>query len=949
MSYRFIRQSRRAIFGACLAATCGGFYACTDNYDLDKPGNNPEWLGQSIYAELKNPNSSKLTGTFNNYLRLIDDLGETEILSKTGSKTVFAANDSAFANFFKNNSWGVTKYEDLTTAMKKQLLYSSMLDNALLVEMLSNVSNGDNAVSKGVAMKHLTSANVIDTIYSVFRGDMPENNPYWSKYYGKGLSVVMDNTRPMMVHFTNEQMVTNSITTDGAGSDFAIITGKPYKEGMAFIYKDQIVNADVTCQNGYIHQMADVIVPPGNLAQMLRNGSDTKLFSRMLDRFSAPYYDGATTANYINYLYQNNIQSAIDSIYQWRYFSSRSQGNSELNQDPDNVSVPADELLPYDPGWNQYYTSGSSDLADMAAMFVPTDSALADYFISGGGKQLIEQFANGRENNRANLEENIDSIPKNIVCAFLSNLMKSSFIQSVPSKFSNILDDASDPMGISVNDLHRSGNAYDVRIANNGVAYMMNKVYAPAKYVAVSAPALFDKSLQVINWAIQDKSQLGVNFYAYLLAMGSNFCLFLPDDAAFGDESNRSMWYVDPASLATTTPRALQFYYDNKAPYIHCVAWKYDPVNHQVLDQRTASNPTPTMDAVKTQFVDILNYHTLVLNKGQEVGGNHYYKTKHGGEVYITDLNNAQGSGEVAGGAQINGSLPPARITRFYDQREQGNGVAYRLNHLIQAPQTSVYSVLNPEKGNTQFSDFFELCSTPDANLMSWLGISSTTQKKYEVFVKKGLDMNVKFFNSYNYTVYAPDNDAMKIARSKGLPTWEQVDSIYQQVTDGRPTEEEEAQAKAKAFSMVEAINNFIRYHVQDNSVYVDNDFVTDTKNGDKYQTACSDSTGKYNKLTINGQNGVMRLTDNSGHTQTISTTSGLLVNKMTRDYEFNGLTISTSSFAVVHEISQPLNFHKNGAGYDEAWKSNSPAYQQRRMARWKKFLYAQEHGLKFY
>ena len=67
MSYRFIRQSRRAILGACLVAACGGFYACTDNYDLDKPGNTPEWLGQSIYAELSNPDSKKLTGTFTNY------------------------------------------------------------------------------------------------------------------------------------------------------------------------------------------------------------------------------------------------------------------------------------------------------------------------------------------------------------------------------------------------------------------------------------------------------------------------------------------------------------------------------------------------------------------------------------------------------------------------------------------------------------------------------------------------------------------------------------------------------------------------------------------------------------------------------------------------------------------------------------------------------------------
>ena len=156
--------------GLCLAAICGGFTACTDDYDLDDEGNYPSWLGGSIYEAMKNPenlqgeNGNVLKGTFNNYLRLIDDLGYAETLSKTGSKTVFPANDEAFDRFYAENAWGVRRYEDLTDAMKRQLLYSSMLDNALLVEMLSNVSNGATAVTPGQAMKHTTGANVIDTV-----------------------------------------------------------------------------------------------------------------------------------------------------------------------------------------------------------------------------------------------------------------------------------------------------------------------------------------------------------------------------------------------------------------------------------------------------------------------------------------------------------------------------------------------------------------------------------------------------------------------------------------------------------------------------------------------------------------------------------------------------------------------------------------------------------------
>ena len=102
---------------------CGGFTSCKDDYTLDDEGNYPSWLGNSIYTELSNPNPEVLTGTFKNYVRLIDDLGYAETLAKTGSKTIFPANDEAFERFYANNTWGVSKYEDLTEPMKKQLLW----------------------------------------------------------------------------------------------------------------------------------------------------------------------------------------------------------------------------------------------------------------------------------------------------------------------------------------------------------------------------------------------------------------------------------------------------------------------------------------------------------------------------------------------------------------------------------------------------------------------------------------------------------------------------------------------------------------------------------------------------------------------------------------------------------------------------------------------------------
>ena len=941
MNNRFFVLARKIALGFSLAFVWGGFTACTDDYDLDDEGNYPSWLGGSIYEALQNPGSLQqsdkviLSGSFSNYLRLIDDLGYAETLAKTGSKTVFVANDEAFDRFYADNQWGVKKYEDLTVAMKKQLLYASMLDNALLVEMLSNISGtSSDPIVQGMALKHITSANVIDTItHMKWKGDMPVNNNYWAKYYDKGLHIVMDATRPMMVHFTEEQMTTNGITTRGTDSDFEVITGTAYDpaEHSAYIYRNKIISADITCKNGYIHQMADVLVPPGNMAQVIRNNSESSLFSRMLDRFSAPYYDAGTTYNYNDYAQANNLP-LVDSIFQMRYISGYSQGSS-LMKDPNGVTQ--ETGLTYDPGWNNYDNGTGEDRnCDVAAMFVPTDEALAEFFINGEGKFLIEEFGVKEGgvvmNDLEHLQQNIDSIPLQNVQQLVDNLMKRSFVATVPSKFGHVMDEANDPMGISLEVLDRKNNQYNVKIANNGVIYMLNKMFAPPSLVAVSAPVTLKSDMRIMNVAVNDgkKSKpldLNLNYYAYLLAMSANYAFFIPTDDAF------ERYYVDPSSLGDDEPRALKFYYQNKTPFVYCSAWKcLKNADGQweigdSIGRVTAAN-------FNSQFKDILNYHTIVLGEGETLGsnGNKYYKTKHGGEILFEN-------GVVKSGAQIEGSVPASGVTQIYHQK---NGKAYAIDHVIQAPQRSVLSVLEEDSATTaRFSEFLSLCNDFDMDeLMAFasdrLSEKNEVTKKlrmaaYHAFAaKNGLTDNVNYFNSYNYTVYAPDNEAMQKAYALGLPKWSDIKAIYEPIQERYEREKAEKNisaevqaARDQALAMVEEINNFVRYHFQDNSVYADN--VIDAG---VYSTACTDTLGIRQRLTVSGGNGKLTVTDHSGQTITIdANNSARYVNVMTRDYELNKRqhVINNSSFAVVHQISTPLNFHsaEGNSRYDAMWK----------------------------
>lgn len=891
----------------------------------------PASLGGSIYEELKNPNQDHLTGTFNTYLRLVDDLNYSSTLSRTGSKTVFPANDEAFERFFKSNKWGVSRYEDLSTSQKKLLLYSSMIDNALLVSMLSNVSGGTDGITSGLGLKHPTSVSVIDSISHYYDPtQMPANNSWWTKYFKTGIDVVCDNTRPMMVHFTREQMVNNNITTIGENSDFSILTGEAYDEASkpAYIFNDRIINRDITCMNGYIQQLQDVLLPPGNMAQVLRDENETSIFSRMVDYFAAPYYDAATTNQYNDWAIANNAPLK-DSIFQVRYLSSRSQ-NASLVVDPSGNTMGQGRYLSYDPGWNQYYPAHANtssidySITDMGAMFVPCDAAIKKYFLPGGSGAFLIDIYGTKDNTEANLLENLDSMyVKNpqVISAFIKNLQKNSFVETVPSKFESIINDASENMGMNISYLKQNSDGkYDIKIANNGVIYILKDMIAPDEYQAVLAPASSYPDMRIMNWAIQDRKYLGVDFKFYLLAMSANYAFFIPEDEAF------NAYYIDPTSLGHQKPEVLHFYYNEKKnPVVRCDRYYYDVATGTLGDR---IGEVADISQRSSQLVDILNYHTVLMESGETFGKNKYYKTKHGGEICLQG--NGEAGSSVVSGAQIDNGAAPSVIKAVYNEK---NGTAFRVSNIIQAPQNSVAKTL---KNNDQFSEFYEACAGFSAtDILKWAGISdetnsfgTTEQDQYIIFtstygtgknaIKKAcLDENVKMFNTYNYTLYAPDNAAMEEAYANGLPRWSEIQALFEEYGDEAPDN-----VRAEVLEQIKAIREFVRYHFQSISLYADK-----TVEGGTYQTLATNELGLAREIKVSGGNDKIVVTDGAGILHIVdANAAGMVANAMARDYWFNSSALSataitTSSFCAVHEISKPFYLFKDKKTGNPTWK----------------------------
>ena len=939
---------------------CISLVSCKKDY-LVPEGELPSWLGESIYKELQQ--SSQLEGTFNTYCKLIDDMGYTEVLSKTGSKTIFPANDEAFERFFAggNNKFGVSSYDELTHSQKAELLFSTMIDNAILVGTLSNKQNAAGNMLQGQLVKHATNMRLTYAVAPWSVQDMPANNKYFSRFQNEGRSSIMaifDNTVAPMVHLTGEYMLNNNMTITGDDSDFKILTGHDYEDGDAYIFDRKVIKSDVVCQNGYIHQLNEVLVNPGNMAEFLRAGSDTRYISRMLDYYAFPDADMTLTDQY-----NESAANSTDTVFAVRYLSKNSQ-RSKLAQPVRGTTVAENQLLDFDPGWNFYNPTlkgqTTDDEAEIAAFLAPSDEAVKDYFLGEANYILKNLGVEGLDTkNPANLNDHLDAVYNNdpsVFASILNNVMKSYLTKTVPSCFSTVQNDAFEFLDVTKDDINKKADGnYDVTITNNGVIYKMNKLFGPKIYNSVLGPASVYKDMRTMGEMLNDHqttagtaSKLGADMYYYLLSMKARYGVFVPTD------NETQFIVIDPTSVKDDDGlKGLRFRFDPQADgSFHVMVKKYiyqdGPYNDlsSYVEAAGATDINIETGYFNSQIKDLLDYCTIVLADSTETGkgnavyglyGNKYYKTKHGG-VVVVDGN------KVAGGLQYE-KKQWSTITETFDANSPDakieNGTVYRLDYPIQPTIRTVMETLSrPEfydenadydANAPEYDYFLNFClQFNNEDLYTFAGIltgsETEAQKNTKMKAYRIIDDNDNWgmLSSYNYTIYAPNYDAMVQAqKNMGLPTWKKVMAI---VDDWESVKDEygfnsKDDAKTYVKNQLDKMTRFVRYHTQNNSLFADTYFKNyDPKTGlttpePSYSTFCSNAIGIAQTLTVTGGGNVLNVKDASNTVVTIKASSAN-ANLIARDIttsEKNGYkSIETSAFVTVHGIDTPLCFNSN-------------------------------------
>ena len=617
------------------------------------------------------------------------------------------------------------------------------------------------------------------------------------------------------------------------------------------------------------------------MAELIAKKPQVSLFNSLLERFCAPYPDGkdlAKTERY-NYLYGTNV----DTVYTKHFFNEKR--GVEIDETPDGGSVPAQ--LMFDPEWNSYYSTSNKDQSegnaaeqrDMAVIMVPTDAAMREYW-KGTGKPLSENYASWND------------VPDDVIIKLLNVNMLPSFTSSVPSKFSAILNDANDPMGVDVADID------SVWMTCNGAVYLTNKVYSPTAYVSVSFPALINRNMKIIDWAITQ-----CKYNVYLNALGSDYSFFIPTNDALIE-------YIDPCSYGKQNLQLLSFRWDEtkKADErVYAVLYNYD----KETGERDSVGIVNNYYRITKCLQDILDTH-IVIGRVWD-GKNTYFRTKNGTGIRVTNPAD-ESNMTVEGSFQMNEGQP-LRVTRVYDQRKEvagGNGKSYVLEgQPIMGTRLTVYDQLAAHP--KYFGKFLELLEGSGLlETIHNLGTGNESDNK----ACGGVNMSV--FNTYHYTIYVPSNDAIEQLQKEGkLSSWEQVDEDHQAGDDD------------KALSDSLNIVNFLKYHIQDNALYIgaqneSGDFETSLINKKTRRFFMVKSQLKDDEIIV--LDAVDQKNMRDGEPTTMHTVKKMsyigddglqkdLYNIQAREYLYNNrdattaTELYTTSSAVIHLIDKPLSY----------------------------------------
>ena len=291
---------------------------------------------------------------------------------------------------------------------------------------------------------------------------------------------------------------------------------------------------------------------------------------------------------------------------------------------------------------------------------------------------------------------------------------------------------------------------------------------------------------------------------------------------------------------------------------------------------------------------------------GNVEDGGTYYQTKGNTMVKVGGQIGVAGSMYVQGGWQIEENKQLV-VKDIYDMTGKESGMGNGKSYIIDAEpvMSAKRSVADILATNPEFSEFYQLLQNSGAlatsyTANSWYSISQNGTLIYVPEKNNTYGEIVNYLlNSYHYTVYCPTNAAMEEAYAAGLP-----DTLDYRLA-------EESGDVDSLYHVKNVMLNFVKYHIQDHSIFIDPNAVSGKYETDKTNPA----GGRFYTINVQASSDGITLTDVLGNTQQVN--KDKMYNVMAREYwnsstNMTNAQLTTSSMAVLHAIDHPLRYSKN-------------------------------------
>jgi uncharacterized surface protein with fasciclin (FAS1) repeats len=444
----------------------------------------PDYLEDPIYQRLEE------LGNFKNFTVLIEKAGYKDILSKSGYWTMFAPNDAAFAAYFQEK--GISDVSKIDNATAEKIVRYALVYNAFREDQLSDYQSAqgwikDNSFRRRTAFY---DGFLTKTMNNGQSGIVVGSNRNGANNYIAG-----DNNNKYVTYFTDEYFAAKTLSS----SDFTYFY--PGKEYTGFnLFEGKVSQSDIVAENGIIHEVEKVIIPPVNIDQYLEENSQYSVFRDIIETHlvTYPFNQAATTA-------YRNFTGKSDNVFVKKY----------------------DPLLAFAPNNENYLKEADNDgQSDAFTLIVPNNAALAPFIKD----ILLKHYPS------------VDKLPLYVFQDFFNAHAAPNAVW--PSKSASSTNGLDEDLRFDFNT-----NIIDKKILSNGFFYGSNIVQKSNLFYSVYTSAYLDPA-----YTLATRLYNSTEIKQMISNIRNKYVLFLPSDTllrslGYNYDINSSQWvYTSPTT-----------------------------------------------------------------------------------------------------------------------------------------------------------------------------------------------------------------------------------------------------------------------------------------------------------------------------------------------------------------------------------------------------------------